>query len=130
MYISYLWLISFEIRKDPDAVKDWGQEEEATEDEMGGWPPQLNGHEFEQALGDGEGQGRPACCSPWGHKELETTKWLNNDDNWVSGSLYQLGANPLHLSLSSPQPPLWQPPVCSLYLWACVRFVMFVCFIF
>ena len=40
-----------------------------TEDEMVGWYHQLNGHEFEQAPGDGEGQGSLACCSPWGHKE-------------------------------------------------------------
>ena len=38
----------------------------------------VNGHEFEQALGDTEGQGSLACCSPWGHKELDTTEWLNN----------------------------------------------------
>ena len=42
-----------------------------TEDEMVGWHHQLNGHEFEQALGDGEGQGSLVCCSPWGHKELD-----------------------------------------------------------
>ena len=34
-------------------------------------------HEFEQTLGDGEGQGSPACCSPWGHKESDTTEWLS-----------------------------------------------------
>ena len=39
----------------------------------------LNGHEFEQTPGDSEGQGSLACCSPWGHKELDTTKWLNNN---------------------------------------------------
>ena len=44
------------------------------EDEMVGWHHQLNGHEFEQALGDGEGQGRLAHCSPWGCKELDTTE--------------------------------------------------------
>ena len=48
-----------------------------TEDEMVGWLHQLNGHEFEKALGDGEGQGSLACCSPWGHKELDTTEQLN-----------------------------------------------------
>ena len=42
-----------------------GQEEKATEDEMVGWHQQLNGHEFEQTLGDGEGQGSLMCCSPW-----------------------------------------------------------------
>ena len=60
--------------KDPDAGKDWGQEEKGmTEDEMVGWHHQLNGHEFEQTPGDGEGQGNLVCCSPWGHKELDTT---------------------------------------------------------
>ena len=44
-----------------------------TEDEMVGWHHQLNGHEFEQTPGDGEGQGSLACWSPWGRKELETT---------------------------------------------------------
>ena len=54
--------------KDPDAGKDWGQEEkEATEDEMVRWQ-HLNGHEFEQTPGDSEGQGSLACCSSWGHK--------------------------------------------------------------
>ena len=48
-----------------------------TEDEMVGWHHQLNGHEFEQALRDGEGQGSLACCSPQGHKELDTTERLN-----------------------------------------------------
>ena len=44
-----------------------------TEDEMVGWHHQLNAHEFEQAPGDGEGQGSLACCSPWGHRESEMT---------------------------------------------------------
>ena len=66
------------IGKDPDAGKDWRQEEKGiTEDEMVGWHHQLNGHEFEQALGDGEGQGGLAC--PWGRKESDTTEWLNNN---------------------------------------------------
>ena len=60
------WLI----RKDPDAGKDWGQEEHGTtEDKMVGWHHWLNGHEFEQILGDSEGQG----SSPWVHKELDMT---------------------------------------------------------
>ena len=49
-----------------------------TEDKMVGRRYQLNGHEFEQALGDGVGQGRLACCSPRGHKESDTTERLNN----------------------------------------------------
>ena len=45
-----------------------------TEDEMVGWHHRLNGREFEQTLGDGEGQGNLGCCSLWGHKETETTE--------------------------------------------------------
>ena len=57
-----------------DAGKDRGQEEKGvTEDEMVEWHHRLNGHEFEQALRDGEGQGRLACCSSWGCKELDMT---------------------------------------------------------
>ena len=47
---------------------------------MVGWHHRLNGHEFEQTPGDGEGQGSLACCSPWGHKESDTTKQLNNNN--------------------------------------------------
>ena len=62
------------IGKDTDAGKDWGQEEKgAAEDNMVGWYHRLNGHEFEQTLGDSERQGSLACCSPWGRKELDTT---------------------------------------------------------
>ena len=54
------------IWKDPDAGKDWRQEEKGvTEDEMVGWHPWLDGHDVEQTLGAGEGQGGLACCSPW-----------------------------------------------------------------
>ena len=49
-----------------------------TEDKMTGWHHQLNEHEFEQALGGGEGQERLVCCSPWGHKELDMTELLKN----------------------------------------------------
>ena len=56
-------------------VSDWGQEEKwATEDEMIGWHHWLNGHEFEQTLGDSEGQGSLVCCSPWGRKESDMTE--------------------------------------------------------
>ena len=48
-----------------------------TEDKMIGWHHWLNGHEFEQVPGIGDGQGSLACCSPWGRKELDTTEWLN-----------------------------------------------------
>ena len=53
-----------------------------TEDEMVGWHHQLNGHEFEQTLGDSEGQGGLACCSSWGHKGLATTEQLNNKQGY------------------------------------------------
>ena len=61
-----------------DAEKDWGQEKGATEDEMVGWHHWLDGHEFKQTPRDGDGQGSLVCCSPWGHKESDMTKWLNN----------------------------------------------------
>ena len=65
-------------RKDPDAGKDWRQEEKGTiEDETVGWFHWLNGYEFEQAPGVGDGQGSLACCSPWGCKESDMTEWLN-----------------------------------------------------
>ena len=68
------WLIW----KDPDAGKDWRQEKKGTtEDEMVGWHHRLNGHEFEWTPGVGDGQGGLAYCSPWGHKESDTTEWLN-----------------------------------------------------
>ena len=55
-------------------LEDRRQEEKGvTEDEMVGWHHQLNGQEFEQASGDGEGQGSLVCCSPWAHKESDTT---------------------------------------------------------
>ena len=69
--------------KDPDAGKDWRQKKKGmTEDDMVRWHHQLDGHEFEQAPGIGDKQSL-ACCSPWGHKELETTERRN----WTSGLL-------------------------------------------
>ena len=75
------WLIG----KNPDAGKDWRQEEKGTtEDEMVGLHAWLDailgmslGHEFDQTLGVGDGQGSLACCIPWGCKESHTTEWLN-----------------------------------------------------
>ena len=69
---------SWLIWKDPDAGRDWGQEEKGTtEDEMAGWHHQLDGHEFEWTPGVGDGQGGLACCDSWGRKESDTTEWLN-----------------------------------------------------
>ena len=74
------WLIW----KDPDAGKDWRWEEKGTtEDKMVEWHHQLNGHEFGWTPGVGDGQGGLACCSPWGHKELDMTERLN----WLMTSL-------------------------------------------
>ena len=78
---SVLWspdAKSLLIGKDPDAGKDWRQEEKGvTENEMVGWHHWLNGYEFEQTRGDSEGQGSLACCSPWGQKESDTTERLS-----------------------------------------------------
>ena len=84
------------IRKDPDAGKDWRQEKGMTEDQTVGWHHWFNGHEFEQALRDGEGQENLASCSPWGRKELDMTEWLNN----------RLGVTP----------GTWQKKIQSLYI--------------
>ena len=90
---------SWLIEKDPDAGKDWRQEEKGTtEDEMVGWHHQLYGQEFDQALGDGEGQGSLVCCSPWDHKELDRT------EDWTI-ACHTLSTY-LHAS-----------PTCSLCLW-------------
>ena len=71
------WLIG----KDPDAEKDWRQEENGTtEDEMVGWHHWFNGHDFEQTLGNGKRQGSLARCSPWGCKESDMTEQLNRTD--------------------------------------------------
>ena len=66
---------SWLIRKDSDAGKDWGQEEKGTtENEIVGWHHRFNGHAFEEAPGDGEGQRGLAYCSPRGHKESDMAR--------------------------------------------------------
>jgi len=65
-----------------------------TEDETVRWHHQLNGHAFEQAPGDGDGQGGLVCCRPWGHKESDTTERLNN--------ICQLLVTPVDWCLGSP----------------------------
>ena len=71
--------------KDPDAGKDWRQEKKGTtDDEMVGWHPWLDGHKFELTPGVGDGQEGLASCSPWGHKESDTTEWLNwTESNYI-----------------------------------------------
>ena len=80
---------SWLIWKDPDAGEDWGKEEKGTtEDEMVGRHHQLNGHEFGWTPGAGDGQGGLTCYSSWGHKESDTTEWLNwTELNIVTNSI-------------------------------------------
>ena len=77
------WLIG----KDPDSGKDWRQEKGTTENEIIGWHHGLNGNEFEQDPGVGNGQGSLACCSPWGCKESDMTElnWTENISEHSSG---------------------------------------------
>ena len=78
------------IGRNPDAGKDWGQNEKGVaEDEMVAWHHRLNGHEFEQTLGGSKGQGSLVCCSPWGPKESDLTEQLNNNNEMllVGGNL-------------------------------------------
>ena len=78
---------SWLIRKVPDAGKNWGQKEKrVSEDETAGRHQWGNEHELGQTLGDGEGQGGLACCSPWGYKELDMTEWLNKNNKlwWIN----------------------------------------------
>ena len=71
------WLIG----KDPDARKDWKQEEKGmTEDKIFGWHHRVNGHEFEQTLGDDEGRGSLVCCSPQGHRVKHN--WVTEKQQW------------------------------------------------
>ena len=99
------WLIG----KDPDAGRDWGQEEKGTtEDEMAGWHHRLNGHEFEWTPGVGDGHGGPACCDSWGHKESDTTERLN----WTDPK----HPHEIMWSFWSSQPPPWEKGVANLSL--------------
>ena len=98
------WLI----RKDPDAEKDWRQEDKGTtENEMVGWHHWLNGHEFEQALGVGDRQGALACCSPWGRKESDTTEHNNNNKNNIHKNIIKFA--------------FWAMARCPFWWWVHVR---------
>ena len=103
---------SWLIRKDPDAGRDWGQEERGTtEDEMAGWHHRLNGREFEWTPGDGDGQGGLALCDSWGHKELDTTEQLNwTELNTISnlfGEEWRNSSRKKRLSQSKKNARLW-----------------------
>ena len=91
------WLLG----KDPNAGKDWRQEEKGiTEDEMVGWHHRFNGHEFEQVLGVGEGQGSLACCSPWGRKVRHD--WVT-ELNWAWPRPSEQNPVSVSVSLSHPE---------------------------
>ena len=83
---------SWLFRYDLDAGKDWRQGKGTTENETVGWHHRLDGHEFEQALGDGEGQGSLVCCSPCSLKESATTEWLNNNTIPKNKTAFSRGA--------------------------------------
>ena len=103
------WLIW----KDHDAGKDWRQEEKGTtEDEMVGWHQRPNGHEFEWTLGVGNGQRSLVCCSPWGHRDSDTTErlnWTELNCEWTSPSIQ------LHDSPQKEQPLPSLPLYVSFY---------------
>ena len=87
------WLIG----KDPAAQKDWRQEKKGTtEDKMVGWHHQLDGHEFEKVLGVGDRQVSMMYCSPWGHKESDTTERLNWSE-WHRSTNFCIGICRIHL---------------------------------
>ena len=88
------WLIG----KDPDAGKDWGQEEKGmTQDEMVGWHHRPDGRGFGWTPGVGDGQGGLACCGSWGHRESDTTEQLNWTE-WTMAGYFLL--SPITNSLS------------------------------
>ena len=100
------WLI----KKDPDAGKDWRQEKGRPEDEMVRWHHRLDGHEFEQALGVGDGLGSLVCCSLWGHKESDRAEELN----WTEGTRGST-VSALWIALTSglfkqKKQQVWKPP--------------------
>ena len=106
------WLIG----KDPDAVKDWGEEEkQAMEDEMVGWHHRFNEHEFEQTLRDSKGQGSLVCCSPWGDKESDTAEWPNNNTPDVCTLVYSLQCSRAHMHRLWSQIPGSQSPLYKLW---------------
>jgi len=109
------------IRKDPDAGKDWKQGEKGmTKDKMVGWHHQLNGHEFDRALGDGKGQGSLGCCSPWGHKESDMTEWLNsNNQDTIHNYLAKYSPYPFSFPLVTQLEDIFQPPFSKMWHRTC-----------
>ena len=92
---------SWLIWKDPDAGRDWGQEEKGiTEDEVVGWHHQLNEHGFGWTPGVGHWQGGLACCSSWCHKELGMTELLNWTELIVPKAIFEINAIPIKITIS------------------------------
>ena len=87
-FVHLMWRTDSFEKKDPDAGKDWGQEEKGTtEDEMVEWHHWHNGHGFGWTLGVGDGQGGLACCGSWGRRESDTAERLNwTELNWGSSA--------------------------------------------
>ena len=120
-------------------LKDWEQEEKGmTEDEMVGWHHWLNGHEFEQTPGVGDGQGGLVCCSPWGRKELDMTEQLNNkkaQKNWAASKHTPLEVNTLTIPSRHPsiQYGPWiliiclDPPLSHFLAWPALPLLWFFC---
>ena len=88
-YLLYNQINQHLLKTEGGSWEDWRWEEKGTtEDEMVGWHHWLNGHEFELTLGVDDGQGYLACCSPWSHKESDTTERLNwTELNWLKSAL-------------------------------------------
>ena len=83
-YFGHLMRRADSLEEDPDARKDWGQEEkERTEDEMVGWHHWLNGHGFGWTPGVGDGQGGLACCGSWGRKESDMSHETESFSRWT-----------------------------------------------
>ena len=100
------------VRKDSGARKDWRQEEKGTsEDELIGWHHQLNGHEFEQVSGVGDGQGSLECCGPWGCKESDMAERLN----WTE---HRLGSGVLEISIICLLAPITLGSMCLCSAWS------------
>ena len=109
---------SWLIRKDPDAGRDWGQEQKGTtEDEMVGWHHQLNRHGFGWTLGVGDGQGGLMCCNFMGSQELDMTKQLN----WTDAVLFLL-LNYLRMCFEGSGDVFYKQLRCLLTYWACFLF--------
>ena len=88
-YFSHLMRRADSFEKTLMLGKDWRREEKGKiDDEMVGWHHQLDGHEFEQALGVGDRQGSLACCDSWGRKESDTTERLNWTEKSITYSVH------------------------------------------